>query len=75
MWWQYQVQSLSFGQWYYEYESYYGNIKENTESGLICTLFISTENQLAVVLTKRLPSNKFQQFIKKLGIQDIHSPA
>lgn len=50
-------------------------IKEKLDSGLICTPFISTKDQLADVLTKGLPSHEFQQIIGKLGMEDIHSPA
>ena len=48
-------------------------IKEKLDSGLICTPFISTRNQLAEVLTKGLPSKVFQNLVNKLGMDDIHS--
>lgn len=50
-------------------------IKEKLDSGLICTPFVSTKDQLADVLTKGLPNNVFQDLISKLGMEDIHSPA
>lgn len=50
-------------------------IKEKLDSGLICTPFASTKDQLADVLTKGLPNNVFQDLISKLGMEDIHSPA
>ena len=50
-------------------------IKEKLESGLICTPFVPSEDQLAYVLTKGLPSEQFQNIVSKLGMDDIHSPA
>ena len=49
-------------------------IKEKLESGLICTPFVSSKDQLAYVLTKGLPSTVFWDIICKLGMEDIHSP-
>ena len=49
--------------------------KEKLDSGLICTPFVTTKNQLADMLTKGLPSAVFQEIISKLGMEDIHSPA
>ena len=50
-------------------------IEEKLDSGLICTPFVSTNNQLANVLTKRLSSTVFQDIVSKLGMADIHSLA
>lgn len=50
-------------------------IKEKLDSGLICTPFVPTRNQLADILTKGLSSASFQGIISKLGMEDIHSPA
>ena len=50
-------------------------IKEKLESGLICTPFVPSEDQLADVLTKGLPCEQFQNIVSKLGMDDIHSPA
>ena len=50
-------------------------IKEKLDSGLICTPFVSTKDQVADVLTNGLPNNMFQDLISKLGMEDIHSPA
>ena len=50
-------------------------IKEKLDSGLICTPFVSTGNQLADALTKGLSSNVFQKITGKLAMDDIHSPA
>ena len=41
-------------------------IKEKLESGLICTPFVSSNDQLADVLTKGLPNTMFWDFISKL---------
>jgi hypothetical protein len=50
-------------------------IKEKLDSGLICTPFVSTSDQLADVFTKGLSAAAFQQLICKLGMDDIHLPA
>ena len=50
-------------------------IKEKLESGLICTLFVSSNRQLADVLIKGLASTTFQAIIGKLGIDNIYSPS
>ena len=50
-------------------------IKEKLESGLICTLFVSSKDQLVDVLTKGLLSIVFRDIISNLGMEDIHSPA
>ena len=49
-------------------------IKEKLDSGLICTPFVSTKDQLADVLTKGLPGTTFREIVNKLGMKDIHSP-
>ena len=50
-------------------------IKEKLDSGIICTPFVSTKDQLADVLTKGLSGTVFQDIVSKLGMEDIHSPA
>ena len=50
-------------------------IKEKLDNDLICTPFVSTENQLANLLTKGLPGAIFQKITSKLGMEDIHSSA
>lgn len=50
-------------------------IKEKLDSGLICTPYVSTEGQLADILTKGLASHSFQTITSKLGMENIYSPA
>ena len=50
-------------------------IKEKLEAGLICIPFVPSKNQLANVLTKELPTRRFEELLCKLGIKDIHPPA
>lgn len=42
---------------------------------MICTPFVSTEGQLANVLTKGLSGSTFYSSVSKLGMENIHSPA
>ena len=49
-------------------------IKEKLDSGLIYTPYISTNRQLANILTKDLNGTKFQASISKLGMKNIYSP-
>ncbi|PNX61308.1 putative copia-type protein, partial [Trifolium pratense] len=50
-------------------------IKEKLDSGLICTSFVSSQNQLADVLTKGLNSHNFERIISKLRMDNTYSPA
>ena len=48
-------------------------IKEKLDSGLICTLYILSHNQLADMLTKGLPATVFRRMISKIGMHDMHN--
>jgi len=48
-------------------------IKEKLGSGLICTPFVSTQDQLADSLTKSLNSITFEGIVSKLGMKNIYS--
>ena len=48
-------------------------IKEKLDSGLICTSYVSTNRQLANILTKGLSSTTFQLSVSKLGMKNICS--
>ena len=50
-------------------------IKKKLESGLICTPFVSTQDQLADILTKGLHNITFEDIVSKLGMENIYSPA
>jgi len=50
-------------------------IKEKLDSGLICTLYIPSCDQLADILTKGLLTVRYQGIIGKLGMDDIQSQA
>lgn len=49
-------------------------IKEKLDSGLICSPFVPTRDQLADVHMQELTSVIFQSSITKLRMEDIHSP-
>jgi len=55
---------------YVEVDRYF--IKEKLDNGTLCTLFISSENQLGDVLTKGLSGATF--LFGKLVMDDVHSP-
>ena len=46
-------------------------IKENINSGVICTSFVKTEDQLADIFTKGVGSRPFHFVLSKLGLRDI----
>ena len=48
-------------------------IKEKLDSGLICTSYVSTNRQLANILTKGLSSTTFQVSVSKLAMKNICS--
>ncbi|GMI89878.1 hypothetical protein HRI_002657100 [Hibiscus trionum] len=50
-------------------------IKEKLDSGLICTPYVTTGNQIADILTKGLLGKDFQKLTSKLRMEDIHAPA
>lgn len=50
-------------------------IKEKLDSGLICTPFVPTHEQLADILTKGLSRPMFEKITSKLGMGNSHSPA
>nr|KYP46112.1 Retrovirus-related Pol polyprotein from transposon TNT 1-94 [Cajanus cajan] len=50
-------------------------IKEKLDSGLICTPYVSSQDNLADILTKGLNSNIFEKIVSKLGMENTYSPA
>ena len=50
-------------------------IKEKIDSGQITTLFVTTHQQLADILTKGVTTVLFESLRSKLGMVDIYSPA
>jgi hypothetical protein len=49
-------------------------IRDKIQDGSVETRFVSSENQLADILTKALGKEFFIPMVRKLGLQDIHSP-
>ena len=50
-------------------------IKEKLNSGIICTPFVKSGEQLADALTKSLASKPFHSILGKLGMRNIFAPA
>ena len=50
-------------------------IKENMNSGVICTPFVKTGDQLADIFTKGVGNRPFHFALSKLGLRDIFVPA
>lgn len=50
-------------------------IREKLISGIICTLFIQTEDQLAGIFTKGLGHDVFLSLTSKLGLFNVFRPA
>lgn len=49
-------------------------VREKFRSGLLMPQYISTQHQIADIFTKALGKEKFQHFVCKLGITDLHAP-
>lgn len=49
-------------------------IREKLLTGLICTPFVKTQQQLADILTKGTIKLKLHEIIGKLGMYDIYAP-
>ena len=50
-------------------------IKEKLDSGMICTPYVASNNQLADVLTKGMPTSNFEDITCKMGMENIYSPS
>ena len=50
-------------------------IKEKLEEGLVCMSYVPSECQLADIFIKGLNSSGFQNFVFKLGMENIYSSA
>ncbi|MDD0148431.1 Ty1/Copia family ribonuclease HI, partial [Shigella flexneri] len=49
-------------------------VRDEVKRGLIAPSYIHTSKQLADIFTKGLGRNKFQFFLSKLGILNLHAP-
>ena len=49
-------------------------IRDEIVKGFIATKHVSTHDQLADIFTKPLGRKKFDDFLPKLGVLDLHSP-
>jgi len=50
-------------------------IREKIQLGLIKTLHVSSQNQLADIFTKALGNSLFYKLLSKMSVHDIHSPS
>ena len=49
-------------------------VHEKIQSGVLRTFHVSSQHQLADILTKALPSSLFHSLISKMSIHNIYSP-
>lgn len=49
-------------------------IKEKLNNGLICMLFVESENQLADIFNKGFMTEVFYPIVHKLRMREIHTP-
>ena len=50
-------------------------VREKLQSGILKTMHVSTQNQLADLFTKALHPTQFQLLLSKMGIHDLYSPS
>jgi hypothetical protein len=50
-------------------------IREKIQDGLVRTLYVSSQNQLADIMTKALGSVQFNSFLSKMGVHNIYAPS
>ncbi len=50
-------------------------IREKIQNGLIRTLHVTSQNQLADLMTKALGSQQFQFLVSKIGVHNIYAPS
>uniref|UniRef100_A0A2N9HV86 Uncharacterized protein n=1 Tax=Fagus sylvatica TaxID=28930 RepID=A0A2N9HV86_FAGSY len=50
-------------------------IREKIQAGLVRTLHVSSQNQLADIMTKALGSVQFQFLLSKMGVHNIYAPS
>ena len=49
-------------------------IRERIDNGMVKTMYVRTNQQLAAVLTKALYPTPFRDLIGKMGVLDIYAP-
>lgn len=49
-------------------------VRDAVQDGLISTIHVGTNDQLADILTKALDRNQFVFLMSKLGAQNLHAP-
>jgi hypothetical protein len=50
-------------------------IREKIQAGLVRTLHVTSQNQLADIMTKALGSAQFQSLLGKMGVHNIYAPS
>ena len=68
------VANIVFHEWTRHIEMDCHYIRDKIQDGSVTTRFVNSAHQLADVLTKALGKEVFTPMIRKLGVQDIHSP-
>ena len=53
----------------------YHIVREKIQAGLLKTLHVKTNNQLADIFTKALLPRQFNNLLSKMGILNIYSPS
>jgi hypothetical protein len=50
-------------------------IREKIQAGLVRTLYVTSQNQLADIMTKALGSVQFHSLLSKMGVHNIYAPS
>ncbi len=50
-------------------------VREKIQDGLVITLNVTFQNQLADLMTKSLGTYQFQSLVSKMGVHNIYAPS
>ena len=64
----------TFHEWTKHIDIDYHFVQDHAQSGLLRLIHVKSSHQVIDLLTKLLPSAKFQELLSKLGVLDLYLP-